>query len=836
MREAGYRFRACWHDRWGGYLVLVVLIGLVGGVAMAAVAGARRTQSSFPGYLASTNPGDLEAFTEFDPISGAGYSPRVDRAIAGVRYVRRAADVIGFDGTLQVLGPSRQGGVPGEAPPAFEGSPDGEYFTQDRVSLVQGRMADPSRGDEMLMSAGAAAEEGLRIGSSLRVAFFTTAQVNSSSFAGYPPDKPYLVITLKLVGIVTDSAQIVQDDDAALGDQLTVLTPALTRRLESCCAYYSYVSLQLDGGARHEAAVLSAIRKITPDLGQAGGSRTNAPVVAQAERTIRPEAVAFGVFGLIAVLAALVISGQVVSRLVRRNARDGPVLRALGAGPVMAVCDGLIGVVGAVVTGSLLAVAVAVGLSPLAPIGPVRPVYPDRGIAFDGTVLGLGFVLLVVVLTAAAVAVAYRVAPHRAGRPGGDLERSSGLARAAAACGLPPTAVTGIRSALGPGPGREAAPVRSALLGAVLAVVVVVASVTFGSSLSFLVSRPALYGWNWDYALLAGFSGEENLPAAQTAALLDHDPAVGRWAGVYFAHLKLDGQSVPALASSPHAPVSPPLLSGHGLQTAAQVVLGPATLARLRKHVGDTVVADTGRGPPARLRIVGTASLPTIGSSGVGSSLQMGTGAIVAAARFPAQALNPQGSLVPGPMAVFITIRPGLPPAAARRSLDQVTAALNRPSDPDGPVGGVVSVLRPAEIANYRTTGSTPALLAAILAAGAIGALGLTLIASVRRRRREFALLKALGFTQRQLAATVAWQSSVPAITGVAFGVPLGIALGRWLWTLFARGISAVPDPTVPALPIVAVALGAVVFANLAALLPGRVAARTPTALLLRAE
>ena len=685
------------------------------------------------------------------------------------------------------------------------------------------------------MSAGAAAEEGLHIGSAERLAFFTTAQVNSPSFAGYPADKPYLIVTLKLVGIVKDSAQIVQDDDSALGDQLAVLTPALTRQLQSCCAYYSYVSLQLDGGTRHAAAVDSAIRKITPDLGQAGGAQTSVPLVAKAERTIRPEAVAFGVFGLIAALAALVISGQVISRLVRRNAQDGAVLRALGAGPAMTVSDGLIGVVGAVVTGSLLAVAVAVGLSPLAPIGPVRPVYPDRGVASDWTVLGLGFVLLVVVLSGSAVAVAYRASPHRASRAGGDVARGSSVARAAAACGLPPTAVTGIRSALGAGPGREAAPVRSALLGAVIAVVVVAASITFGSSLSFLVSRPALYGWNWDYALLAGFSAAENLPSAETASLLDHDPVVAHWAGVYFEHLKLDGQDVPALASSPNASVSPPLLSGRGLQAASQVVLGPVTLARLHKHVGDTVVADTGPRPPVRLRIVGTASLPAIGSSG-SPSLQMGTGAIVAADRFPARALNPQGSPVPGPMAVFITIRPGVTPAAARRSLDQVTAALNRSSDPDSPVGGVVSVLRPAEIADYHTVGSTPSALAAILAAGAIGALGLTLIASVRRRRREFALLKTLGFTQRQLAATVAWQSSVPAIVGVIFGVPLGIASGRWLWTLFARGISVVPYPTVPMLSMVVVALGAIAFANLTAVIPGRVAARTPTALLLRTE
>jgi hypothetical protein len=214
----------------------------------------------------------------------------------------------------------------------------------------------------------------------------------------------------------------------------------------------------------------------------------------------------------------------------------------------------------------------------------------------------------------------------------------------------------------------------------------------------------------------------------------------------------------------------------------------------------------------------------------------MGTGAVVSPSLLPAAALNAQESPVAGPHAVLITIRSGVSPPAAMRSLDRVTQALDRPSDPDGPVGGVVSALRPAEIANYRTVGSTPLLLAGILAAGALGALGLTLVASVRRRQREFALLKALGYTQGQVAAAVAWQSSVPAAVGAVFGLPLGIALGRWLWALFARGISAVPDPTVPVLWMVVVGLGALVFANLVAAIPGRIAARTPTALLLRSE
>jgi ABC-type lipoprotein release transport system permease subunit len=164
---------------------------------------------------------------------------------------------------------------------------------------------------------------------------------------------------------------------------------------------------------------------------------------------------------------------------------------------------------------------------------------------------------------------------------------------------------------------------------------------------------------------------------------------------------------------------------------------------------------------------------------------------------------------------------------------DRVFANDHNPRAQDNNVV-VVGVQRPAQIVNYRTIGSTPVVLAIGLAAGATGALGLTLAASVRRR--DLALLKALGFTQGQLAAAVAWQATVAAVTGVVVGIPLGAVLGRQLWILFAHNLNAVPDPTVPALSMVLVGLGAFAFANLVAALPGRGAARTSTALVLRAE
>ncbi len=185
-------------------------------------------------------------------------------------------------------------------------------------------------------------------------------------------------------------------------------------------------------------------------------------------------------------------------------------------------------------------------------------------------------------------------------------------------------------------------------------------------------------------------------------------------------------------------------------------------------------------------------------------------------------------------------LKKGVSLARGRASLQQISNAVNRVLVKDPNANGdstfVVGDQKPAEILAYQSAGSTPFLLAAGLSLGAVMTLGFALNASIRRRRRDLALLKALGFSQRQLATAVAWQASVTAFIGVIVGLPLGIVAGRWLWTLFARRIYAVPDATVPTVQVLIVALGAIVLANVVAVLPGRSAARTPTALILRAE
>ncbi len=484
----------------------------------------------------------------------------------------------------------------------------------------------------------------------------------------------------------------------------------------------------------------------------------------------------------------------------------------------MTTGDGLPGVLGAIAVGALLAVVVAIGLSPLAPLGSIRAVYPYPGVASDWTVLGAGFGLFVCLLPAIAVMIAYRRAPHRAlARSVPSRATGSAIVRAAWATGLPAPAAEGVRLALDPRAERGGAPVRSAILGTVLATAVLLATVTFGASLTRLVSHPELYGWNWTYALS---SGVITVNHHQTTAVLDHDREVAAWTGVWFGTAQVDGVTVPVLGTDTNTAIAPPLLSGHGLQGQGQVVLGATTLAQLHKRVGDVVTVSDGGPRPLHMRIVGTATLP---SMGVAATLhtEMGTGAVLPYQDIPGANGNQ-------PNNILVTLRPGADLAAQRKILQTIVPAN---------VGGVVlPVQRPAEIANYQSMGIAPAILASALALGAVSALLLTLMSSVRRRRRDLALLKTLGFTRRQLSATVAWQSTAAITAGAIVGVPLGIALGRALWDLFATQIGVIPEPTVSPLTVVLIVAGALATANLVALLPGWVAGRTPAATLLRTE
>jgi ABC-type lipoprotein release transport system permease subunit len=276
-------------------------------------------------------------------------------------------------------------------------------------------------------------------------------------------------------------------------------------------------------------------------------------------------------------------------------------------------------------------------------------------------------------------------------------------------------------------------------------------------------------------------------------------------------------------------------LSGHGFDAADEVVLGASTLAELNKRVGDTVdVRYSATTPTTRERIVGTITMPTVGG---GLHPSMGTGAWLDEQLIPVAVRNPFSGqpATAGPNAIFVRLHAGVNKAKAAKTFEQLVGSLPS-SNSFGIQVDLVPVQRPAEIVIYRSMSSTLLILGGGLAVGAMAALALTLVASVRRRQRDLAMFKALGLAPRQLASVVAWQSSIAIAIGTLVGVPVGIIVGRTLWRLFANALHAVPQPTVPTATIALIAVGALILANLVAAIPGTIASRTPTATLLRAE
>jgi hypothetical protein len=847
-----YRAHTTLRHRWPGLLSLVVLIGLIGGLGLGSLAAARRTQSSFSVLLATTNPSDLEVsiYTGGNGGPNVQYSASLTREIArlpGVRHV-----VAGFVLTGAPL--TRDGSprirVTGLAYPVA--SVNGLFFTQDRMVLNQGRLASPQRADEIVIAPVVARLLGWHVGRVVPFGFYSNAQQTLPGF-GTKAVPPALRINMKIVGLASLNSEIVEDDVDILPTFIP-LTPAFAREALVHGGLSSAVSfgIKTSGGSSTVPLVEREVARLAPP-GVQVTDHALTPVVAKADRALKPISIALGVFGAVALLAAVLVATQLMARRLRVDRDDLRILRALGADPADTILDGLIILEAALVLGSILAAVVAVALSPLSPLGPVAAVYPDRGLSWDWTVLGFGVLALTTILGGIAALLAYATAPHRvAVRPRRRPTSGARVVASAAHAGLSAPGVVGVRMALEPGEGRAAVPVRSALLGSVLAVALVVTTLTFGDSLHTLVSNPPLYGWNWTYMLNPVGAGGGGVPQV-ALTMLKHDKDVAAYSGASFNNLQMDGQEVPFLLENDGATVTPPILTGHGFQGGNQVVLGAASMAQLHKHLGENVTISFGTPadapvyiPPTRLRIVGTATFPAIGfASTVSDHTSMGTGVLIPFQDLPksfvaAMDSGPDPALV-GPNLVFIRIRTGVPTAVALANLHHVVAAADAAfaGAPGGAAGNAIvvqGVQRPAEIANYRTIGLTPALLVTGLVLGAIAALTLTLVASVRQRRRDLALLKTIGFVRRQLAAAVAWQATTAGVVGIVVGIPLGVVVGRWLWDRFAEQINAVPYPTVSVPSVVLVALGTVLLANLVAVLPARSAARTSTAFMLRGE
>jgi hypothetical protein len=829
MSTALYWWRAAARRSWRPLVVLTLLGGVLGAVALAAAAGAWRTDTAYGRYLRAANvsdafvnvPGELPGMPATRPLT----------LISRLPGVTASAPYLGLAGAPVIHGRLRWSFLTA----SLNGTLDREWYQQDRLTVVAGRLAPADATREVMITPAIARLLGVRVGGTITYAFF---HIGAS---GVPAGKPALR-SYRLAAIVEAPPALVDQADAAEG---SILPPAATHQLLASYQYAT-VGVDLKGGAagipalqRHLAALAVTLQQQASRAAHQKLPGLFFPVTrpdvihGQVQQAIRPEAIALSVFAVVATVAMLILVGQGLAQLLSRSAPDRAVMRALGASrPRIALAVGLPGVL-PVLGGALLAVAGAVALSPLAPVGPVRRYDPDRGAHLDWPIVGPGAALFIVLLLGLLAVLTVLAVRPRAGQAHG---RPSVVARVAVAAGLPPSAVVGTRNALEPGAGVRSVPVRSTLLGSVTAVVAVVSTVVFGASLSGLISHPVRYGWNWNVIIQAE-GGYGSFDPAIVNRVMHGQPHVAAWSEFAFAQLSVDGQDFPVIGIQPRAgTVEPPTVSGQPLDGPDQVELGAGTLAALGKKVGDTV--RVGAPPNTRtVRITGVVTLPSFGLA-TADHVSLGRGAMLPEATLLAaegatgshSGAESQPTL---PSTIAIDLAPGTTAAQRARLVRQIVTA--RPDQTPGGTYELPSALASA-IVNARQMGGQPIALALALAAAAVLSLALTVLSSVRRRRHELALLKALGMSRGQLRSVIAWQTTLTLLIAGAIGGPLGVAGGRLAWQSFAGSLGAMPVTEVPVAGLLLGLIALVLAGNLLSAGPAAIAVRTRPAIALRAE
>ena len=283
---------------------------------MAALAAGRRTKSAFPTFLASTNPSDLLA--QYSP-SGNGYAAPVIDAVSSLSLVKHAESFSVLNGG--VLNPDETARTePTRIPIA--GSVDGGLFDQDRFTVTQGRMANPERADEVMVSQLAADTLDLHLGQSVPIAVIASGSPDPGTG---PVENIQARVDATIVGIGKLNSEVVQDDVGRFPTYI-VATPAFTRPILDCCVAWTWTGIQLEHGSADVAAVEREYVAALPP-GDGYQFHVTTQVQDQVQRAIEPEAIALVAFGAIAAVAGLLIAGQAIGRHMRRNRDDLDVLR-----------------------------------------------------------------------------------------------------------------------------------------------------------------------------------------------------------------------------------------------------------------------------------------------------------------------------------------------------------------------------------------------------------------------------------------------------------------------------------------------------------------------------
>ncbi len=793
----GLWVRSEWRQTWRSLVGIALIVALGGGLAIAAVAGARRASTAFE-RLADA------ARTRLTVSSDGPTSETADES----SIFQLAEDLAGLDGVEGVM-PVAWIAVGLDAPGLDEIVFAGVAGTTIGVRpptlgvIDEGRPLDPGADDEVVINAEAARVSGLGVGDTVLTRTLSPDQYEAFAYGGYAeqPDGP--TFEVQIVGIYRTV-----EDIADLPAPFAILSSGVLDRYGDEVAHCR-CNLFVNAPSEAIPAITALIESTAPNASLTV-NETDGAALSRVVPAVSMEANALRIAAVVAALASLLVVSQAIDRHLSERRRAWTALSAIGVVRRQLVAGWLAVMLPVLALGAVLAVTLAAALSPLFPRGIARVAEPEPGMRVDPVALGLGLASILLVTSVVVAAITFvRTSP-----------RSPGTARrpfiVSWLANVPPPVALGAGFAIDPARDRRGVSGFGAVLGLGLAVAGVMAVTLVDSSIDELLSTPSAYAADWNLEMP---EQPPDIPEAIRRTLAE--PSVEALAivwqagGTTFSLTHGDAATTETATALEvfRGSIGPTIDTGRSASAPDDVMLGTATADDLDADVGDEITFRSRTGDDERFVVSGIGRMADTEDSDRFTLMTMEglTRLLPATESGDADGLDPNGAFV------------------------RTTSTDAESTEPLRALGWS-DVRPPAKSANLGQIGDVPALLAAALSALGLAGLVNSLLVALRRRRDDLAITRAIGFTTRQSAATVRWQGVTTAALALVVGIPVGIVAGRSIWRLLADGAGVVDLATIPWIAIAVTPIVVLAVVTAIGTLLGRRAARLRAAAILRSE
>lgn len=765
---------------WRALIVLALAVALTAGFAMTAATGARRTASAWPRLRARTKASDIESWV----YSGANELETALRARPDVEATGQFAWMFVYPVVDSPLPPEGM----------YVALSDSVGRDIDDPIIVAGRAADPTRADELTLNEAYAAVLGLRPGDTVELRSNPTVVVQRAT----------------VVGIHRGTRDLNED----AGNISALLTPAFGRRwfdayraaykVDNPEGYPTVVTARFTPGTDLDR-VIAEVRQQFPDQApdRVDNDTTALNDALSAQRT------AYALLALIGGFGGAAALGQVLSRRIKRANEELAVLAVLGLGRGQRLVAVLGASLAATVAGAVLAPIAAYAASNLVPRGLARRVDPSPGRHVDLLVAVIGTGLTVVVLGGVATAVAWWAT---AGRHSEEPATHRGGTIA------DPALLFGLRVAGGWATRSHRATARSQIIGLTGAITLMVAVATWSSAAHHVAADPQLWGWRWDATVelnelkLSTTTNDRQSLWPQVSALGDHlasEPRlVSELAAVQVGTVTIGGHQVEADAIDTRVgTIWPSITDGREARSPDEFDAGQHLIDRAGWKLGDEIAVGT-----TSMRLVGAVVSPAFGIGNFGETVALTTAGLDRIGGFE----NSNSSYL------FVNLARG----ATREAL---AARIGDQFDLAEPVA-------PSPVLGVEAIGGVDELL--LLFVAVVGAVALVhgVRSATRQRRRDHAVMRALGARSRFVASATAWHTCFIVAVGSVVGVPIGWIVGRLVWHNTAAGMGVVVGFPSPVTMLAATVASTIALAVLVAIALGAMAANRSSTRLLRQE